>query len=424
MGPAIDIYRQYLLDMLRVYAHLDHGTFDSEEADEIRDAMEMPWYSLSEAEQKRIRGLALDLNYNRDLKRNLEGPIERGRPKLVAAANLRDKGELDQALTLLRESQNEIYPPFLSFLRGRIWMGFEVPEVAADFLRDAWQLAKANENLQGMYLQVLRQANFTDAKKMADAIVASPSTHSVMLLAFALEIESAAIQHSDAEAREQHKRLIPLLVAAIHRLLAGEQPFNPPVLSMCVVLLAESYESLGMLEEARDALTFAMNLEGDSPILYAARGKLLYPKEEGVTDLLRAIQMGIPAVWPYLWVAIVLLDQGQYQACIEICDAGAVRKTSSRIKSELLELGAIARASLRYPNYEVNRQFSAAIEADPSNIRARQNSEIFQLTTNTKVSLDKIEKNELQYKWSRIPEEYFKAIEKREREKLFAYSFN
>jgi hypothetical protein len=38
--------------------------------------------------------------------------------------------------------------PLLFFLRGRIWMEFEVPEVAAEFLRDARQLAKANEGLQ------------------------------------------------------------------------------------------------------------------------------------------------------------------------------------------------------------------------------------------------------------------------------------
>src|SRR5947209_7729786 len=149
MTPTIDNYRQYLRDMLRIYGYYDCGKFESAEADDLRDAMEEPWYTLTEAEQKRIRGLALDLNYIREAKRSADGSIEQGRDQLIAASRLRAVGELDQALELLRASQNDIYPPNLSFLRGRIWMELDVPEVAEEFLRDARHFDGANQNLQG-----------------------------------------------------------------------------------------------------------------------------------------------------------------------------------------------------------------------------------------------------------------------------------
>ena len=151
-------YRQYIRDMMRIYGYYDQGEFDSEEAEQLRDAMETPWHSLSEVERRRIRGLALDLNQIREPKRSVEGPIERGREKLVAADRLRDRGELDEALMLLRDSQDGIHPHAVSLLRSSIWMELEMPEVAAEFDRHAGGL-------------VVRQSDSHAANKIAVAVV-------------------------------------------------------------------------------------------------------------------------------------------------------------------------------------------------------------------------------------------------------------
>ena len=140
MASTTEHYRQYLRDMLRIYHFYDQGKFDSEEADALRDAMETPWYSLSETEQTRIRGLALDLNHIRDPKRIIEGIVERGREGLIAAESLQEQGNLDEALASLRENHNGIPPRAASLLRARIWSEFDVSEVAAEFQRDAGQL--------------------------------------------------------------------------------------------------------------------------------------------------------------------------------------------------------------------------------------------------------------------------------------------
>ena len=54
-------YRKLIRDVLRMYAFLNEGKFDSEEADELREDMERPWMLLGEEEQCRIQGLSLDL---------------------------------------------------------------------------------------------------------------------------------------------------------------------------------------------------------------------------------------------------------------------------------------------------------------------------------------------------------------------------
>ena len=284
-----EAYKRYVQFVLDMYRLIDQGKFESEEASSLRESVEGVWDDLTKEERKRLRGLSLDLNGMREKARKLEGLNEPGREKLVAAAQLRDSGQYDEALELLRQSENEIHLPFLSFLRGRIWMELHCFDVAAEFFRDAWALDKNNQNLQSMYLQVLRLNNLPEAKKEADKIIAAPEKYQVMLLAFAIEVESASIDENSPSAKEQYLKLVPLLKSSIHRMLHGEPHLIPPVLSMCAAMLADTYEKLDQMSDAEEALTFAMAIDGNSPNLYAARGRLRYPKEEGIKDLLVAI---------------------------------------------------------------------------------------------------------------------------------------
>ncbi len=173
MASETKNYRSYLRDMLRIYGYYDQGKFDSVEAEDLRDAMEAPWYELSEREQKRIRGLTLDLNSIRDPKRNAVETDDRGRERLIAATEMKERGEFDEALDLLRTSQDVIDPASISFLRGQIWTEFNVDEVAAEFLRDAWQIENRKKPFLTTYLQVLSRVNLDEAKQIASAALAA-----------------------------------------------------------------------------------------------------------------------------------------------------------------------------------------------------------------------------------------------------------
>ncbi len=400
-----DAYKRYIQFILEVYGLMDQGKFESEDASRLRESVEGVWDELTREERKRLRGLSLDLNGMREKERKLEGPIERGRDKLIAAAQLRDRGQYDEALELLRQSEHEIYPPFLSFLRGRIWMELDCLDVATEFLRDAWALDKNNQNLQSMYLQVLRQTNLPEAKKEADKIIATPEKYQVIILAFAIEIESASIDEGSPSAADQYLKLVPLLESSINRMLFGEPLFMPPVLSMCAVMLADFYEKLHRTSDAEEALTFAMTIDGNSPALYAARGKLRYPRGEGIRDLLIAIELGIPAVWPYLWVARYYFDKKEYEKCLAICEAGALRRTTSRVRSELWQLAAMARASISPSREDVGRLFERALKEDASHPRARKNYMIFQSA---------VEHNSRHFEWFVSPEEEYRTVQRKE----------
>lgn len=152
-------YQRYVRFILRMYELFDQGKFESEEADLAREQIEGAWDALSKVQQTRLRGLSLDLNYIREAKRSSKGPEQRGSDKLAAARNSMESGDPDKALELLRAFQDDIHAPLLSFLRGRIWLELEFPQVALEFHRDAWRLDEANQELQKVYLQVLRQAD-------------------------------------------------------------------------------------------------------------------------------------------------------------------------------------------------------------------------------------------------------------------------
>jgi uncharacterized NAD(P)/FAD-binding protein YdhS len=52
-------YQSYLRSVLRLYAFMAAGLFESNEADALREQMVEPWYALSNEERQRLDGLVL-----------------------------------------------------------------------------------------------------------------------------------------------------------------------------------------------------------------------------------------------------------------------------------------------------------------------------------------------------------------------------
>jgi tetratricopeptide (TPR) repeat protein len=211
--------------MLRVYSFHDQGKFESEEADELRDSMEEPWFHLTEEEQKRVRGLALDLNYNRAPKRNIELPTEAGRSILAKGSELRNAGRFDEALELVRTSQNVIFRPFLSFFRGQAWMAMNQIEGALEFFRDAYKQDEGDKfRLLDMFIQLLRMVDLPLANEEASKILVDPDRHPASRIAIAIEVKRAVIDENSPDAKGQFERLIiPVLQRAVDRMVAGEE---------------------------------------------------------------------------------------------------------------------------------------------------------------------------------------------------------
>lgn len=101
------------------------GLDESTEADAIRDAVDAPWQDLSEAERDRARALSEDLYSITDSRADLGdamrdlGPQAHGCLRTIKES--RRRGEIDQALALLRQSRGCLPMALVSYLRGSLW---------------------------------------------------------------------------------------------------------------------------------------------------------------------------------------------------------------------------------------------------------------------------------------------------------------
>lgn len=101
------------------------GRDESPEADAIRDAVDGPWKALSEVERDRARALSEDLHSVTDSSDESESRIgEFGSQTQVCLAKIlkaRQRGDLDGALALLRQSGVCLPLALVSYLRGSLW---------------------------------------------------------------------------------------------------------------------------------------------------------------------------------------------------------------------------------------------------------------------------------------------------------------
>ena len=402
-----------------MFAFMDAGQFESDEADAVREEMVDPWYALSAEEQKRMDGLVMDLNNIRRQDRNIEGqPNWRD---VATSPRLRDISDPDKTLDAFRELQEVMPAWFVSFARGRIWMTWGIYEVAVQFFRDAYNLNNSDQMMLGMYLQVLRQVNPQDAKAFSDRILATPENYYGSVLTIAVDAQRASITERGGEAVEKYRRLLPVLKVARAKLIAGE-PCPPQMYQMNLALSAELFSLVGEKERAFDEITEAIKLESGTQAvadLFAFRGKLTYPNPQGVDDLIKAINLNVSTSWPYLWVAKFLLEQHDFEHCLQVCEIGVRRVRDEEAKSKLLDLSAISMAGLRYAKDEVRQRFILAIETFPPNEEARENLQRYlagmkQVEAQQKQAEAQHETlSQPPFSW-RIRDDYFESVEQRE----------
>lgn len=380
-----NVYRSYIRSVLRMYAYKDADRFDSDEADALREQMVEPWYALTEDERKRMDGLVMDLNDLRASraknwrKDRSEKKKQEGLVRIREVFDLKSAGKFDEALEHLRKWKDVIAPEHVWHFRGSCWNYMNVPEVAVEFYREACRLSPFDEKIKGVYLNVLKVTNLKQAKEIADQVLASPIKHDLTLVVYAAEVEATFINTSgDAEASERTRALVDVLEPAMQRLIVSEEgPQLRAVIGMAGTTLSSCYVALGNVEQAHALLSFLIGaIEPTNALLYAARGKLGFPtKDAAVGDLKKSIELGLPMSWPLVWIAAYYVEKGDYDACRKTCMTGFQRPLVPKIRSELLELFAIAEASSGAPLEEVREIFKDSIRADVTNASAVENLE-------------------------------------------------
>lgn len=115
---------------------------DDEEGDRVREAMEAPWYKLSDEEQDRLGAISADLKTLEPASpiRHVEGPRYIEESMFQALAPLTLAGEWEQVLRLLRESPEKVSWDVAARYRAEAYAKLGEGATAERFLAEAWRL--------------------------------------------------------------------------------------------------------------------------------------------------------------------------------------------------------------------------------------------------------------------------------------------
>lgn len=132
-NPYYVQYERLLKELSRLMAE---GKGNADEADAVRDEMDVPWYKLSEEETKRLRGLSADLYMLQDeeVYETYEGTHEELRSALSEALS---RSDCEAILSLLRKGPRFLKPAHVAGLRGRCYAALGHLETGLLFTRYA-----------------------------------------------------------------------------------------------------------------------------------------------------------------------------------------------------------------------------------------------------------------------------------------------
>jgi tetratricopeptide (TPR) repeat protein len=373
-------YLQSIRGLLRLHSMSENGRDDSPEAAAIRDALERPWYELSEAEKKRLTGLSEDLYSLGDPKSDPLPMNPQAQRKLVEALDARQSGDWDGALELLRHWGKYIDRAMLAWLRGTVWNAAGDSETAMPFYEHAAQLDPSNDRYTGMYLVALRNSQPELALARAHEIVSAIDDHRPLTLVQAASILVAStLDMAPLDARPIWQQSIRALETASGKLQSNEARELSAVESdqaRIAPLLGFCYERIG---DQHAALRCYMSFDPGNEALLIARGGLRYGVDPLASeDFEQAIRQGSSKVWPYFFLAHRNLVSNRFDECRRTCERALELPASDEVQANLREWLAISEAELGFPPERVRSAFEAAIRLAPDVERIRQNLEEFE----------------------------------------------
>ena len=389
-------YRKVLDGLLRMHELFVAGERESAEVKQLRDDIDDPYSKLTDEQREAIEGLSTDLF---DVEKITSEPI----PKPVPLADEHVQRALlaqysdhyDDALKLLRAGKSSRPFSRISYFRGRNWEGKGEPKVALLFFHHAVQLDPENEEYKASALGALYNAFPREGQKQVEAVLANPIDFAPALVIRACEIKFQTLQSVD---EGQYRKVCGQIVTALHAALFKMQETEnrklisefQPVYSVVCSLLATCCRNLGMIDPAFHYYTMAIGLDPLNAALLIARGSVLYWRTEQATifaveDFDRALRIGTDLAIPFFFMSHFWLQKGQFRQTIKYVDAGLNKVGSKRLKSEMLELKAIALAGMFEPSERVISTFMEAQDVDRTNKRAISNLKVYEamLTKNS-----------------------------------------
>lgn len=130
-------FSDYIKLLVQLADLMRRGFGDDDEAELVRDRMEVHWYELDPATLKIVRGLSADL-YSIGVERPQQGTIESNVAEQLHA--MIDAANWSAALDMVREHAAALPPDEVAGLRGICWQGLGQNEAASVFFKEAMRI--------------------------------------------------------------------------------------------------------------------------------------------------------------------------------------------------------------------------------------------------------------------------------------------
>jgi hypothetical protein len=354
------------------------GDNDSEKADAVREKTEDLWYSFSEDEQERLDGLSADL-YSFSNEEIAAKPTFDDEQELRAACDKAfTANDWESLLVIMRRGPQLFEPKDLADLRGRCWhqLGHFAP--AYWFSSEAFRRDRANFRHRTRALLSLAHIDPRAARSEIEGVLVSEQHPPRVWVEAAYVLFSVATRLPQSESASLYEGTIKLLQDVLREIQS--EPNTTPDLIWAYLSLACLLELSEKNTEARRAYDQAVLHYPESEDALLLRAWFLRKHDSGAAkrDLDLLIQQKTHYAEAYFFRAQQVLDDKDFQRCLELCDQALQRRPQSAMLPALWEWKAICHAELKHNPRLVRDYFRRASEADPFNENIRKNLTLFE----------------------------------------------
>lgn len=366
--------KQYVSLLIRLHEAMRGD--DEEEAERIREQMDVPGSLLNENEIKLVKGVSSDLYMlsGEEVLRPSGYSKNELSTRLVDAYKSRDA---DTVLTFLRKTERPDSPSGLAYTRYIVygWLGLE--EVSRVFLLHASELDPQHIGYRvNLLVELGDMSQASPIRALASSVFSDPnaSPFSILMAAGALFFMSkdASTNAARTDLGQAWRKIRELFEAA------SPKELSPEGATLGLVLLGAISEALGRKSKARGAFEEATKINVRNAVPWEMLGISWFRDDPIKAEpyLKRAVELDTKNPFPYLALAKQAIEHGDYsegrklsEKILEMIQESGGPANSPRLSAQVYEFLGLVEGEQNGPTEVAVSYLKEAARLDPENER-------------------------------------------------------
>lgn len=247
-----DAMHEYSSKLVNLHRMIRDGKGESDEAEELRDEMDSPWYGMTTVELAMVRGLSEDLHALVDHQCNNSANKSAILQKIQSLVS---RAEWESLLDYIRQVSPQLTQYELCYLRGTAWLEIGFPVVAVEFYR---KMMASNSFLtvteqSAFFSALLESKNYEEAFGFAKTF--NDETHPLLWMQFGAELANKIFTESSFNGELLQKAI----QVELHALQLANKDFKKKIPDLRIT--EEKWDRLKNELELNLAILYYLNLD-------------------------------------------------------------------------------------------------------------------------------------------------------------------